>query len=709
MLAKIHMDRLDEIKKTIEEAHEYFEENIQRFEKFMRFIFKTNMTDNEVSALVEVGKPALEFNSSEAFVSRQRGEFAKQQPNLSIRAADGVPISMIDKDFIETMDILEAHFRAIFFDGTNDMFDYNVFTDQLAGGFCVARVYTDYVNEMSFEQNIFVEKVFDSTLTGFDSLARKSHKGDGRFCFEIFPMTRKDFENKYGEKAAEDMKFTRNLAGFDWSYQNDSEKIVLVGDFYEKKIKKETIVKLSNGHTVSEKEYNKFIVKWEEAGIIEQPPAIINKRKTEICTIVRYKLCENKILDYTETDFKYLPLIFFDGNSVVLKEGGAYKQMCRSYIYHAEGMQKLKNFAGQSLASELENSMQHKIMASIESIPVDQIDAYQNLQKQDTLLFNGYLNGDPSVPLVPPQMIARPPIPPEFANTFASADGMMQNILGNYDGAQGAQQSQLSGIAFARSAVQSNNATIPYLVGYIKGLNRVAEIILDLIPKYYKTPRSLPIMLPNGKRSYKEINKKGSLYMNFDANNLQVKVSAGVNFAMQKEIALQTVIALTQANQGFAEFFNQEGLPILLDNIDIRGVDQLKAKAEEWMQNRKQQQQQAQQQQQQQLQQQAQAQAQEQQMNQAMMQKELQSPTDAEVGVMMVEERSKVDAANISLKEKESEIKFIEVLAKVKAEDLRNELKIAQMENEKNRHAVDTVVEFSKHINSDLEGKSNQE
>jgi hypothetical protein len=95
---------------------------------------------------------------------------------------------------------------------------------------------------------------------------------------------------------------------------------------------------------------------------------------------------------------------------------------------------------------------------------------------------------------------------------------------------------QMSGIAFARSAIQSNNASVPFIVGYIKGLNRVAQIIVDLIPKYYRTPRSLPVLLPDGKREYFEINKKGSLYMNYDPNNLQVKVETGVNFAMQRKL-----------------------------------------------------------------------------------------------------------------------------------------------------------------------------
>ncbi len=715
-LAKIHTDRLKELKKRVEEAQEYFGENVKRFEKFMKFVFKTSLNDDEATTLASTGKPSIEFNILESFISRLRGEFAKQEPSLAVRAADGVPISMLTREFTETLNVIEAHLRAIFFDGTNDHLDYNVYSDLLAGGYSVLRVFTEYVNEKSFEQNICVERVFDPTLTFFDCLARKSHKGDGRYCGELYPMTKERFEEEFGVDAAKEMTFTRNLAGFDWSFQNEKEKIVLVADYYEKKTRKETILKLTNGHSITKKEYEKFIKQWEEDGNIEQPPLPLQERKTVLEYICRYRFCESKVLDYVETDYKYLPLVFIDGNSVIMKESGSYTQMTKPYVYHAEGCQRLMNFSGQSLANELENTIQHKFVVAIESVPQDYQEPYQNVQKADVLMYNHFYDPqNPSVILPPPREVQRTPIPPEITNTFRSCPETMQMILGNYDNQQNLQNAPMSGIAFARSAITTNNASVPYIVGYIKGLNRVAQLVVDLIPKYYRTPRSLPILLPNGKRSYKEINKKGSIYMNFDPNNLQVKVDTGVNFAMQKEIALQTIIAMTQANQGFAQFFNEEGLPTLLDNIDIRGIDQLKSKAEDWMQKQKQtqaqQMQMAQQQQQsemQQAQQQAQIQAQKQQMEMAAMQRELQSPSQTQVEQMYIQQKAQTDAANLAIKAKDSETKFLEVLSKVQNEDVKLELEAAKIMNEKERHAIDSVMKISDTISNSIPSKNEQ-
>jgi len=319
-VAKKYSERLADLKETVEEANEYFKDNVNRFNEFISFVFNTSMNQQELAALLTTGRPTLEFNILEAYISRLRGEFAKQQPSISVRAADGVPLSFLTPDFTETLKVLEGHLGAIFSESSNDMLAYNVYTDLLAGGFSAVKVHTDYLNEMSFEQKICVSRVFDPTLCFFDPLARESHKGDGRFCGEISPMTKDAFMEQYGKDALESMNFTRSLSGFSWSFTNEKEDIVLVCDYYEKKKKKEKIVKLSNGHAVTEKAYKKFLQEWEDGGHIQQPPIPVGEpRITMIETICRYRFCETKVLEYVETDFKFLPIVFVDGNSILIR------------------------------------------------------------------------------------------------------------------------------------------------------------------------------------------------------------------------------------------------------------------------------------------------------------------------------------------------------------------------------------------------------
>jgi hypothetical protein len=398
-----------------------------------------------------------------------------------------------------------------------------------------------------------------------------------------------------------------------------------------------------------------------------------------------------------------LPLIFFDGNSAILRDNNdsTAEQMTRPYIYNVRDAQRLKNYAGQSLANELENTVEHKFIASVESIPEDYIDAYIDIQKPGTLLYNQFYEGNPEVSLTPPREVVRTPIPPQISETFQMSDNLIQGILGSYDAALGIQNNELSGVAIMQGAMHSNAAAMPYTVGFMKGWNRVCQQLLDLIPKYYVTPRSIPIVQPDGKRSYQTINKPGTPYMNYDAMSLDVKVEAGVNFAVQKQISLETIIQLMQTSESFANFINTKGLGILLDNIDIRGIEGLRQAAGQYMEEVAQQQAKAQQMAMQQAQQQIDPKAVMQLQAQAEIMK-VQQKKEA------VQTQAQVDLLKIStddaVKNKQADIDFLKVMADIQGAGVEQALKQEKLDAENARTAVDMAVNVSAH-HHDVEHK----
>lgn len=692
-LAAKHTDKLQDLKKNVESSAQYFKDNIIRYHKFMEFVFNTSLSETDKNVLTTLGKPAIEFNILEAMISRLRGEFAKQEPSIVARAADGIRIQDLTQDFLETLEVVASHLREIFFNATNDSLEYNLYSDLLAGGFSVVNIFTDYVNEMSFEQVIKVERAFDPTMTGFDPLARESHKGDGQYCFELIPMTREDFELEFGADAAKDIKFERaaDIKGFNWSYKNQDKEIVLVANYFYKEKKKEILAKLSNGHSILAKHYPDAVEEWDRQQIMDMPPIIIEQRPTIVETICRYKFCENKVLSHDKTNFRYLPLIFIDGNSVNLRDGidGATHQMCRPFIYHAKGIQQLKNISGQTIAYEIENMMQHKIMIPVEGIPDDYIDAYKNVARASTLAYNSFFDGNVNVPLLPPREIMRTPTPPIVENTFMGTDQVTQTILGTYDSILGTNDKQISGVAIQQGAMQSNAAAIPYLMGYIKGLNRIAQVVIDLIPKYYVTPRSLPIMKADGKRSFQIINdkkNKDSISMQYNPNSLQIKVEAGVSSSVQKQVALEQIIKLMGASERFAAFINTMGLETILDNMDIRGIEQLKAQAVIFMKEEKE----------------AQAANSEKEDPMVEITKE-QNETLKQIEFARIEQQAikadgdhAVATAKVALEKEKNDLKFMEIVAKIENESKKVEIDQEKVDSENARSAVEMAMNITK-------------
>jgi hypothetical protein len=174
--------------------------------------------------------------------------------------------------------------------------------------------------------------------------------------------------------------------------------------------------------------------------------------------------------------------------------------------------------------------------------------------------------------------------------------------LGSYDASLGINNNQLSGIAVVEAASQSNAAAMPYIVGYLQGYQRAAQIYVDLLPKYYTTPRTLPIMDEDGKKSSIKINQEEGLDMFYDSNALNVLVTAGASFQVQKSKTILMLKEVMGMSPLFAQFISEKGLNFVLDNMEGRGIEQLKKMTDEWVQEMQQQKQMAMQQQQQEMQ-----------------------------------------------------------------------------------------------------------
>ncbi len=680
------VEKLAGVKKDITDWHDYFRENFKRFNRSRRFTFESSLTDSDIALLNETGKPQIEFNIQESFLSRLRGEFSKQEPTLNIspKSTSKQPVDP------EMIDFLERYLQQMLFDSNRDNLQYDVLTDILSGGFSAVKVLTEYDGPMSFEQEFKFERFFDPTLSVFDKTARLSHKGDGRYCAELFPRTYDAFRDEYGSDALKSNRFkgTDGIAGFNWSYATATgEKIVLVADYYEKRKKRVKIVQVaatneSPMQTMTEKDYEKFAEEWE-ASRIEQVPVVVSSRRTEIETIDRYIICGDTILEYQATDWRHLPHVFIDGNSMVMRqesEGASY-QLTRPFLYQTEGIQRLKNFSGQCLANYLENMVQHKFMYALESVPQQYTDPMTDIQRASVLFFNAYDPNDPSKQLPMPQAAPNAPAPPEITQTFMMCDQMMQTILGSYDASLGINNNQLSGVAMDNGAMQSNPVALPFIVSYMKGMSQIGTILLDRIPRTIRTPRTIPITDKNGKRQFIKLNQEGGVRLEYDADSLEVNIEPGTSFEIQRQKAFEMIIRLMQISEEFAQFMNNSpaGLKTLLENVDIRGIDMLKMNVEQFLQEKQQKQQQAEQMQQQQMQQQIEMQQQQMQI--------MSRPMDLKEQEIQL--KAMRDAKEIEIKEDHVAIEFMKAESEMESQGIENALRASEVQARNFRSMVD--------------------
>lgn len=592
-------DKLEKIKKNIKTSYDYFKPNYDRFNEFRKFVFKTSLTNDDVTLLKDLGFPQLEFNILEAYISRLLGEFSKSEPAIEVSAQQP------DKLSASTVEMVYDHLRFALSDDNNEHTRYEVYKDLLSGGFSSMKIFTDYESPMSLQQNIYIERAFDPTLCGYDPKSRLSHKGDGKFAFELFPMTLEEFKEEYPKIPTSEISFSKKLQGFNWSYRTNDLKTLIVADYYVKEPRRMKIVLLRDGRVLPKYKYDEMVMNWSDLGSV--PPAIIKERSTKIDHIVRYRLIENMILEHEETDFTMLPLVFIDGDSIMIRgeNNGDVQQLTRPYVYHAKDAQRLKNRAGIGLANAIENMVQHKFSVAEEALPnqTEFLEAWINPQKANVLVRKAFLDNNPDQPIPSAFQQLQPiPAPPEIAQTFQGTDSLIQQILGSYDAALGINKNQLSGVAVVEAATQSNSAAMPYVIGFMQGLQRCAEIYVDLIPKYWITPRTIPMKDSKGERYYLPINQNNNPTFDYESNALKVSIKAGASFQVQKSRTLQMVKEMMGMSPLFAQFIAEKGLRFVLDNMEGKGIEQLKDMVDSWLQQMQQQQQQAMMQQQQEMQ-----------------------------------------------------------------------------------------------------------
>lgn len=602
-IAQQYLDNLPKIKKRVQGAHDYFKHNYDTYNEFIRFVFEHNLTNDEVTMLQTIGMPQLEFNTLEARIARLLGEFSKQEPDIAVNADDQARADWM------TMKVVEQHLRHVLLDIDNEHTRYEVYKDLLAGGFSVLKVYTDYAHAMSMDQVIKLQRC-EPTLCVFDKVSKFAHKGDGMFCAELFPKEKEAFEEEYPDIPIKTLSFRRDFAGFNWSYINDKSSIVLVADYYEKVKKERTIVQVNDGKsehgTVMLKEkYDKLVDEWDD---ITVPPTVIGKpRKTMIDRIDRYRLIENQVIEYEQTDYEMLPLVFVDGSSVMVKtpKNGNVRQVTRPYVYHARDAQRMKNFAGMSLMNHMENTSQAQFMVAKEALPKEEgfLQDLLHPQTANVIVYNSVHESNPELPINNPiREVQKMPAPPEVMQAFAATDGLMEQVLGSYDASLGINNNQLSGVAIVEGATQSNSAAMPYIVGFMQGLQRAAQIYVNLLPKYYTTPRTIPILDEEGKRHYVKINSQDGMPFDFDTNALNVVVKAGASFQVQKSRTIMMVKELMQMSPLMQQFIGEKGLNFVLDNMEGKGIQQLKSLVDEFQKEQQQQKQMAMQHQQQEMQ-----------------------------------------------------------------------------------------------------------
>ena len=201
------------------------------------------------------------------------------------------------------------------------------------------------------------------------------------------------------------------------------------------------------------------------------------------------------------------------------------------------------------------------------------------------------------------------------------------------------------------------------------------------------TPRTIPIVDEDGKRHYVKINQSQGMPMEFNSNVLNVAIKAGASFQVQKSRTIMMVKEMMGMSPLFSQFMAEKGLNFILDNMEGKGIEELKALTKEWVDQYQKEKAQAMAAQQQQAQQ--NPAAMKGQIEMAKMQQAQQkSQMDFQLDMVKLQQDEKKIMADLHLGKESANVQLVKALTERFAKQVDLELK---GHDQNHRHAKETI------------------
>jgi hypothetical protein len=159
----------------------------------------------------------------------------------------------------------------------------------------------------------------------------------------------------------------------------------------------------------------------------------------------------------------------------------------------------------------------------------------------------------------------------------AQASDDIKATTNMYDAALGAQGQESSGIAIQRRQSQSGMANMHFLDNLNRAVRHCGEVLVDLIPKIYDTPRVVRILGEDRAQQIIKVNQqytdeKGKDHCyDFSLGDYDVALSPGPSYVTQRQEAFDVMTRLTQAYPQIMQIAGD----LVFSNGDFPGADKI--------------------------------------------------------------------------------------------------------------------------------------
>ena len=484
-------------------------------------------------------RPMLVVNRLLQFRDRVVNEIRQNTPSIRIRPVnDGA-----DQETAEVLMGLVHHIQ----DNSNASIAYDTAVEwQVDAGLGYFRVRNDYIDDTSFDQDIFIDRIPDPMKVYFDPHSKQPDGSDAEWCIIAEEIGKDEFHRMYPDVDETSFEAAGNGDMQGW-YTKDSVRIA---------------------------EY--YYIEYDEAQEIYDEETgrsrTIQPKRCMWC-----KVTGDKILERTELPTKYIPVVPVIGHEIWVQG----KRYLSGLIRNAKDAQRLYNYY---LSANAENVALAPKAPFIGVAGQFETDPNWGRANKESV---AYLEYDPvsiaGTPVGAPQRAMPPQASSAIMDAIRLAENDIMQSMGIYQPSLGAQSNETSGRALLLRQKQSETGNFHYQDNLNRSIRHCGRIIVDMIPKVYDRPRVARILGEDGTPRTVNLDPNlpqasagtdnpaiDSIY-NPTIGQYDVVCDSGPSYATKRDEAANMMLALTQANPALFQTIGD----LMMKNMDWPGAEEI--------------------------------------------------------------------------------------------------------------------------------------
>jgi len=487
------------------------------------------------------GRIKLTINKMPTFLDQIDGDLRQNKQGIKVRAVDSVS----DDD---TATIIEGLVRYIEQASLASRIYAYAGVHTAAGGRGAWRILHQYVDEISFTQEIKIQRIRDPYTVYYDPSAVDEDKQDGNYFFIVEDVSKKAFKKQYKR---EPIDFDAgDSSHINWMH----DKTVRVAEyFYKKQVGTKKLFLLANGAVKSE---------------VPEGAEVVRSRNVPIHEIWWAKVDGTGIIEGPQKIAGTMfPVVLVWGKELCV-EG---KVEVRGIGRYAKDSQRMYNY-WRSAHTELIALAPKQPYILPDTILGPHKTIWDNAANENYpyLLYTP----DPNNPSLRPYK-EQPTMPSSgMLQEIQLADRDLRDTVGIHKAALGMASNETSGIAISKRETQSDTGQFAYIDNTLASIQTSGRIIVNMIPDIYDIEGTIRILGEDAKEKVITLGRQnldGKVY-DLSIGKYDVIIDTGPSYSTQREELVAKLQALLPA-------LPQDQIAIitdiLFDSLDMPGAAEI--------------------------------------------------------------------------------------------------------------------------------------